>query len=848
MSGAKEGGVDQESEQQSSLIRDILAGLCNYRIREDALKNTQDRPLRRGGQGSLFLGTLISTTGEGIGHDNNLGETRANSPSKEQLVVVKKFHLNDHREMKEGFVNELSILAQLSHPNIISLIGFLEDFDRDVAWMVFAWESNGNVREFLQSGHWDIPERISLLKDVSAGVVYLHDLQPPVCHGDLKSLNILVNSSYRAIITDFGSSRVLRKARSDQVEQPGSRDALNPPNEAAEIATVRIDLSGPHAQLILTSPDWSLRWAAPEVLAGDDPDLASDIWAFGWIGWEILTDQYPFPELSHENHVVAKVATGKLPPIREGTQTGQIIALCSLMTGCWKRDATERPSASSCNTVIRWLPSTVPEPAPADGLKFRSATLLSHLGWMKFLQDDLPNSASLLLQSAETARLAKDHRTTAYVSTCLADVYVAQNRLREAEDLYIHANTLYSQLRDYAGCATSLRGLGGVRLSRLDYEGAKEANTRAVSICARIGDDLARANALHALGDVCFARSSDAEAETFYAEAEALHTQIGHEHGKANALLRLGDIRRSQCDYAAAEELYREAEVIHNRLGHEGGRGIALCGLGDVSLAQGKCSEAQKVYAQAEAACTRTGFEKNRAMALRGLGEICYRQSNYPEAEGYFKTMEAILARHGDKHEQADALCQMGLVYRAQSRHKDAEDAYARAEALFAALGIDSDRADALRALGEVSEFQLKALEAEKFYLEANTVYARIGSYRRQAAVLRRLGSIRLSQSKYDEAGQLFMEADAIDARIRDNGGQADSLKLLGDSYRAKHIAGEDEKACAEAKNLGSQIDDGARLRGVLPPYQARNAQPEVSPEEATSAGARELDPGASDE
>lgn len=40
-------------------------------------------------------------------------------------------------------------------------------------------------------------------------------------------------------------------------------------------------------QLTLTGPAWSLRWAAPEVALGEPQNLASDIWAAGWICWEV---------------------------------------------------------------------------------------------------------------------------------------------------------------------------------------------------------------------------------------------------------------------------------------------------------------------------------------------------------------------------------------------------------------------------------------------------------------------------------------------------------------------------------------------------------------------------------
>ncbi|KIO22995.1 hypothetical protein M407DRAFT_78619, partial [Tulasnella calospora MUT 4182] len=196
----------------------------------------------------------------------------------------------------------------LSHPNIIKLIGFVEDMQKGDAWIVLPWEANGNVREFLQSGEWDIPERLSLIKDVVGGVEYLHTRQPPICHGDPKSaslvtlpfektctnrpatqLNILVNSSYHAMITDFGSAR--SKPNADATEQNVSEVPCRAADDdaAQELTRPKIEFNRTTLELTLTGPSYTLRWAAPEVLAGDENGLPSDMWAVGWICWEVST-------------------------------------------------------------------------------------------------------------------------------------------------------------------------------------------------------------------------------------------------------------------------------------------------------------------------------------------------------------------------------------------------------------------------------------------------------------------------------------------------------------------------------------------------------------------------------
>ncbi|KIO18522.1 hypothetical protein M407DRAFT_225312 [Tulasnella calospora MUT 4182] len=246
-------------------------------------------------------------------------------------------------------------MAHLSHENIIKLIGFVENLQEGKAWIVLAWEPNGNVSEFLATGEWEIPERLSLIKDTFAGIKYLHTRQPPICHGDLKSLNILVSASYRAIITDFGSARVVKETEDRQEEGDRAPDATgaSATEESVERAEIAVVVSG--NRLTLTGPAWSLRWAAPEVASGEQQSLASDIWAMGWVCWEIMTNKVPFPELNAEGSIVLKVIQGEVPATHEDTLLSQIIRLCSLMTDCWVFDPQNRPEIARCYNEVFWM-------------------------------------------------------------------------------------------------------------------------------------------------------------------------------------------------------------------------------------------------------------------------------------------------------------------------------------------------------------------------------------------------------------------------------------------------------------------------------------------------------------
>ncbi|KIO24055.1 hypothetical protein M407DRAFT_26497 [Tulasnella calospora MUT 4182] len=180
----------------------ILNGMSRYRIDPIRVKIPDTAAVGRGGQGVVVVGTLLPRKGfketrpevlEELCSDRHkelVPETLKESPPKglkeslpkelmklnfeatrqlipELDVAVKKLEWprDDAEELEiffKSFVNELSLMASIYHANIIKFLSFVEDMKKGDAWIILPWEPNGNVREFLQSGEWDIPERISL--------------------------------------------------------------------------------------------------------------------------------------------------------------------------------------------------------------------------------------------------------------------------------------------------------------------------------------------------------------------------------------------------------------------------------------------------------------------------------------------------------------------------------------------------------------------------------------------------------------------------------------------------------------------------------------------------------------
>ncbi|KIO28953.1 hypothetical protein M407DRAFT_71148, partial [Tulasnella calospora MUT 4182] len=184
---------------------------------------------------------------------------------------------------------------------------------------------------------------------VAKGVEYLHSREPPIYHGDLKSINLLVSSECRAVITDFGSARRLT---AKDLEDGGERTGHKP----QEGLVLDVKFSAATKTMTLTGDKYTLRWAAPELLNGDAPGLWSDIWALGWVGYEVMMDSIPFENIS-DGMVVMSVIRGDLPSISDDTRMLLIQALCSLLARCWSLDPTKRPTAQECRAEINWMAS-----------------------------------------------------------------------------------------------------------------------------------------------------------------------------------------------------------------------------------------------------------------------------------------------------------------------------------------------------------------------------------------------------------------------------------------------------------------------------------------------------------
>ncbi|KXN92393.1 Tyrosine-protein kinase TXK [Leucoagaricus sp. SymC.cos] len=235
------------------------------------------------------------------------------------LDIASWFSLIDPFLALQLYVREAVLWNQLSHPNILPFYGVCYlDKTQERICLVSPWMENGNIVSYLAKNLH--VARVPLIHDVASGLHYLHDSN--VVHGDLKGGNVLVNTTGRACIADFGVSRI----------------AINP--------LLNITLTA-------ASAGYTTRWAAPELLIDNSLSTrASDIWAFGCVCFEILTGLLPFRNCSTDGQIVLKLFQGCAPaqPAESGGLGSPLDdineAMSQLLAHCWHRDPDSRLSSA----------------------------------------------------------------------------------------------------------------------------------------------------------------------------------------------------------------------------------------------------------------------------------------------------------------------------------------------------------------------------------------------------------------------------------------------------------------------------------------------------------------------
>ncbi|XP_052135790.1 disease resistance protein RGA5-like [Oryza glaberrima] len=228
---------------------------------------TADREIGRGGFGSVYMGIL----------------------SNWRQVAIKRRSPGSNQGMEE-FRAEVTTLSTLHHKNIIPLVGYCKvekekkNTVEEEHLLIFDYMKNGSLSDHLHgpsslSSHYSpVAEswkmRIKILLGVSRAINYLHSAVPPVIHRNIKTSNILLDSSWSPCLSGFG----LAISYDVEVES----DSLH----------TCVGTAG---------------YIDPEYLLTATPKPTSDVYSFGVVMLEVLTGRKPIFQWEEEEEEVKQL-------------------------------------------------------------------------------------------------------------------------------------------------------------------------------------------------------------------------------------------------------------------------------------------------------------------------------------------------------------------------------------------------------------------------------------------------------------------------------------------------------------------------------------------------------------
>ncbi|CAN6299878.1 unnamed protein product [Urochloa humidicola] len=163
-----------------------------------------------------------------------------------RLVAVKKLHPAEEEFIDEsGFHGEMEILSQIRHRSIVKLYGFCSH--PEYKFLVYEYIRRGSLHMTLEDDElakeFDWQKRASLVEDVAQALYYLHyDCNPPIIHRDITSNNILLDTSFKAYVSDFGTARILKPDSSNWSALAGTYGYIAPELSYTSVVTEKCDV------------------------------------------------------------------------------------------------------------------------------------------------------------------------------------------------------------------------------------------------------------------------------------------------------------------------------------------------------------------------------------------------------------------------------------------------------------------------------------------------------------------------------------------------------------------------------------------------------------------------------
>ena len=259
---------------------------------------------------SLDLNTVAYTDSEKIDQISRMSDDEI---EKLGLMVAIKIYRPQNAldiEGEQRFRDEYMIVFNCHHTNLIHPTNF--SICKDTPYLVLPYCKNGSS-ELLIGNKFSNDDIWKYIQDVASGLAYLHSLEPPIVHQDVKPANVLLDDTGHYALTDFGISA-----------QRG----------------------GVHGYYFDDENSGTMAYMAPERFQKEAVPMAqSDIWGFGATLCEILTGRVPFGEDGGRAQAEHHLAIPTIPDINPDVQR--------LIHDCLALQPGDRPSAQQIADAAR---------------------------------------------------------------------------------------------------------------------------------------------------------------------------------------------------------------------------------------------------------------------------------------------------------------------------------------------------------------------------------------------------------------------------------------------------------------------------------------------------------------
>jgi serine/threonine protein kinase len=230
------------------------------------------------------------------------------SHRKVALKVLRP-ELGRSEEGRQMFLNEMTILAHLDHPNIVRSLSSCE-VDGELVMALELLEGQTLRQRLAERGRLPWTEAVSIAAQVAAALGAAHRQEPPIVHRDLKPENLMMVAGDRVKVMDFGIAKVMQAIRKSTTHSVGT-----------------------------------LQYMSPEQIDAGQVDQRSDLYCLGLVLYEALAGSAPFQSES-PRELLNKQCTSPPPPLPEEVRAQLPRGIERLLLQMLEKSPADRPDSA----------------------------------------------------------------------------------------------------------------------------------------------------------------------------------------------------------------------------------------------------------------------------------------------------------------------------------------------------------------------------------------------------------------------------------------------------------------------------------------------------------------------